>query len=173
MEITYFTGAKVVLEGPVVYEVDGPNGGFLRRGRATFLCRSGAAAPDGSARAKGTEANGRLSPDDPRAFRVHIPRSGSSESCLLSLQDVELALLVNEKGLFTQALSPLRMALSPAVPMKKIVLPDYPSVVVRVGRDNKPFIVTVKRPPADLNQAPSAAATAATSNTAKEKTNTN
>ena len=37
LEITYYSGAKVILEGPAVYEVDGSNGGFLRVGAATFL----------------------------------------------------------------------------------------------------------------------------------------
>ena len=30
MEITYDTGAKVILQGPVTYEVESHDGGFLR-----------------------------------------------------------------------------------------------------------------------------------------------
>jgi hypothetical protein len=33
MEITYDTGAKVILQGPITYEVDGHNGGFLSSGK--------------------------------------------------------------------------------------------------------------------------------------------
>ena len=35
MEITYDTGAKVVLQGPVTYEVESPAGGFLSLGKLT------------------------------------------------------------------------------------------------------------------------------------------
>jgi hypothetical protein len=35
MEITYDTGARVILEGPSVYEVRSKNGGFLSRGKLT------------------------------------------------------------------------------------------------------------------------------------------
>ena len=35
MEITYDTGAKVILQGPVTYEVESKNGGFLSVGRLT------------------------------------------------------------------------------------------------------------------------------------------
>ena len=33
MEITYDTGAKVILQGPATYEVDSTNGGFLSLGK--------------------------------------------------------------------------------------------------------------------------------------------
>ena len=35
MEITYDTGAKVILQGPVTYEVESPNGGYLSVGKLT------------------------------------------------------------------------------------------------------------------------------------------
>ena len=35
MEITYDTGAKVILQGPVTYEVESPAGGFLSVGKLT------------------------------------------------------------------------------------------------------------------------------------------
>ncbi len=35
MEITYNTGAKVILQGPVTYEVDSPDSGFLSLGKLT------------------------------------------------------------------------------------------------------------------------------------------
>ena len=35
MEITYDTGAKVILQGPVTYEVESKNGGFLPVGKLT------------------------------------------------------------------------------------------------------------------------------------------
>jgi hypothetical protein len=41
MEITYDTGAKVVLQGPVTYEVDARNGGFLSVGKLTARLEKG------------------------------------------------------------------------------------------------------------------------------------
>ena len=35
MEITYQTGAKVILQGPCTYEVDSAAGGFLSLGKLT------------------------------------------------------------------------------------------------------------------------------------------
>ena len=35
MEITYDTGAKVILQGPVTYEIESPSGGFLSFGKLT------------------------------------------------------------------------------------------------------------------------------------------
>ena len=35
MEITYQTGAKVILQGPCTYEVDSARGGFLSLGKLT------------------------------------------------------------------------------------------------------------------------------------------
>ena len=35
MEITYDTGAKVILQGPVTYEVESKDGGYLSLGKLT------------------------------------------------------------------------------------------------------------------------------------------
>ena len=35
MEITYDTGAKVILQGPVTYEVESSHGGYLSVGKLT------------------------------------------------------------------------------------------------------------------------------------------
>ena len=39
LEMTYFAGTKVVIDGPAVYEVDGANGGYLKLGTSTFDIR--------------------------------------------------------------------------------------------------------------------------------------
>ena len=41
MEITYTTGAKVILQGPCIYEVDSPRGGFLSLGKLTARVEKG------------------------------------------------------------------------------------------------------------------------------------
>jgi len=41
MEITYTTGAKVILQGPCTYEVESPSGGYLALGKLTAKVASG------------------------------------------------------------------------------------------------------------------------------------
>jgi len=41
MEITYTTGAKVILQGPCTYEVESPHGGYLALGKLTAKVASG------------------------------------------------------------------------------------------------------------------------------------
>jgi len=41
MEITYTTGAKVILQGPCTYEVESPHGGYLALGKLTARVASG------------------------------------------------------------------------------------------------------------------------------------
>ena len=96
MEITYNSGAKVVLEGPAVYEVDGRNGGFLRLGTATFLCRATAEKKRGK-NEKGPQAGSLTSPPkDSQFFRMNVPNRGGVSSFLL--QDVDLVVMVDDEG---------------------------------------------------------------------------
>ena len=68
MEITYDTGARVILQGPVTYEVESKDGGFLSLGKLTARLEK---------RAEGKES--RVSPLPPgegqgvRAARVGSP----------------------------------------------------------------------------------------------------
>ena len=41
MEITYDTGAKVILQGPVTYEVESKDGGYLSLGKLTAKLEKG------------------------------------------------------------------------------------------------------------------------------------
>ena len=59
LEITYQSGAKVVLRGPTVYEIDGRNGGFLHFGAATVFCKSLAQENSGATEKKGAMAANR------------------------------------------------------------------------------------------------------------------
>ena len=56
LEITYDTGAKVILEGPVVYEVESARGGFLSLGKLT--ARVEKRAEGGGRRAEGEAGGG-------------------------------------------------------------------------------------------------------------------
>ncbi len=61
MEITYHTGAKVILQGPVTYEVDSRDGGYLSIGKLTArLEKKGAEKKGAEVRGQGSEkvANG-------------------------------------------------------------------------------------------------------------------
>ena len=57
MEITYDTGAKVILQGPCVYEVDSPSSGFLQIGKLTALVEKRGEKP--AASGQGLVASGR------------------------------------------------------------------------------------------------------------------
>ena len=78
MEITYDTGAKVILEGPAVYQVDSANGGFLSLGKLTALIGKKAEASG----AKGERtANLTFSPAEkaPTTSLAPRPLAGKSE----------------------------------------------------------------------------------------------
>jgi hypothetical protein len=70
MEITYDTGAKVVLQGPAAYEVESASGGFLAIGALTAKVESG----ESRARNEGEKRDrSRLSTLDSRLFSVRTP----------------------------------------------------------------------------------------------------
>jgi hypothetical protein len=77
MEITYQCGAKVVLEGPAVYEVESARGGFLSLGKLTARvesCESRVERETKHQAANPGESNGsRLSTLDSRLFSVRTP----------------------------------------------------------------------------------------------------
>ncbi len=52
MEITYKTGARVILQGPCTYEVDSTAGGFLSLGKLTARVESRSRLPDGTSRSR-------------------------------------------------------------------------------------------------------------------------
>ena len=65
MEITYDTGAKVILQGPVTYEVESANGGYLSVGKLTARLEK-----KGRGKAKHGTLNAELS-DSSSSFIVH------------------------------------------------------------------------------------------------------
>lgn len=71
LEITYNTGAKVVLQGPCTYEVESPVGGFLSLGKLTARVNS---LPSVTARGAGSEGrSSRLSTLNSQLFSVRTP----------------------------------------------------------------------------------------------------
>ncbi len=78
VEITYDTGAKVVLQGPVTYEVESTNGGFLSVGKLTGMVENEAAkgfsvrTPTTVVIDLGTEFSVDVQPD--RSTVVHVIR---------------------------------------------------------------------------------------------------
>ncbi len=52
MEITYHTGAKVILQGPCTYEVESTAGGYLSLGKLTARVESRSRLPDGTSRSR-------------------------------------------------------------------------------------------------------------------------
>ncbi len=85
MEINYESGAKVILEGPCVYEVDSPAGGFLSLGKLTARVES--AKPE-AANPKSQIPNPKFVVKTPTAivtdlgteFGVEVDKSGASRA---------------------------------------------------------------------------------------------
>lgn len=77
MEITYNTGARVILQGPVTYEVESATGGHLSVGKLTARVEKRNYLPSTSGRGGGSEgvvdANSRLSTLDSGLFCVRTP----------------------------------------------------------------------------------------------------
>ena len=76
LEITYDTGAKVILQGPVTYDVDSRNGGFMSLGKLTGKATTKAArgltirTPTANVTDLGTE------------FGVEVSESGVTKACV-------------------------------------------------------------------------------------------
>jgi len=92
MEITYDTGAKVILQGPVTYEVESANGGYLAVGELAARVEEG---PGG--RGQGTEKAGPKSPGP-----SHPPRDSlfvvRTPTALVMDLGTEFGVEVNKKG---------------------------------------------------------------------------
>ncbi len=52
MEITYYTGARAILQGPCTYEVESADGGYLSLGKLTARVESRSRLPDGTSRSR-------------------------------------------------------------------------------------------------------------------------
>jgi hypothetical protein len=162
LEITYYSGAKVVLDGPAEYEVDGSNGGFLRVGAARFFCKR----PTDE---KGPRAASPASkPADQQFFCVHVPRTDVPDRITIRLQDVNLGVLVGARGeLTTCALSPATAYITPDI--AGYPAPNNPSATVGVDANGRPFLIVMKRPPAAKQRPLTPNATAVSSSDPKEK----
>ncbi len=68
LEITYHNGARVTLEGPAVYKVDVPNGGFLSFGKLTAQIGKTGSRPEAGEGHRPPPR--RMRHDDPAEFRV-------------------------------------------------------------------------------------------------------
>ena len=78
MEITYDTGAKVILQGPVTYEVESANGGYLAVGKLT-----GKLEKNSGVRGQGSEAaNHQSEIRNQKSLTIHYPLIHYSLSAL-------------------------------------------------------------------------------------------
>jgi hypothetical protein len=141
LEITYNSGARVVLQGPAVYEVDGRNSGYLKSGTAVVLCKV-RAKEQGAKNEKGPQAGSPMSPpNDSQVFCLHTPQSSGMR---FSIQDTDVVVMVDPQGeVFARALSPTRMSV-PDSPIltKHLEMPGNRRVAVGVfAPDGKPAIV--------------------------------
>jgi hypothetical protein len=126
LEITYFTGARIILNGLAVYEVDSRNGGFLYIGAMTYFDRRSKA---------GSVA--RKTADQPM-FCLHTPHETPQGMSAHSVfcKDVDFTVLVDKSGnAWAPLASPAKVGMGR---WKKLPLPDTPVVV---GVDAKGVIV--------------------------------
>jgi hypothetical protein len=77
MEITYDTGAKVILEGPCTYQVERPSGGYLSLGKLAAQVE----AKGGGGKAEGGGANQVL-----KSPNLQIPKSPNIDSPLFTVR---------------------------------------------------------------------------------------
>jgi hypothetical protein len=73
LEITYVTGAKVILEGPCTYEVDSADSGYLARGKLTACVRNKRSVPGGQGSEGERTVNPTVSERHPQVARDTQP----------------------------------------------------------------------------------------------------
>ena len=73
MEITYDTGAKVILQGPVTYEVESAAGGFLSVGKLTARLEKKVASGQWSVADNNETSNPQSPIPDPSLSTIHHP----------------------------------------------------------------------------------------------------
>ena len=147
MEITYDTGAKVILQGPCTYEIESAAGGFLSFGKLT--ARVEGKAEGGGRRAEGEvsggqwAANGKseipfsaLRPPPSALFSVRTP------SAIVTDLGTEFGVEVDKRGgttshVFRGAVE-LRIANAGSTGYRTIVLIQQQAARVEVGRDGVP-----------------------------------
>jgi len=91
MEITYTTGAKVILQGPCTYEVESPHGGYLALGKLTAKV-TGGRRPVGSTKSQANHKSAiskfvvrtptALITDLGTEFGVEVDEQGITRSCV-------------------------------------------------------------------------------------------
>ncbi len=77
LEITYDTGAKVILQGPVTYEVDSDDGGFLSQGKLTARVERHSSSPEPLAPSPSTD----VASDEQSASEIHHSTFSVQHSC--------------------------------------------------------------------------------------------
>ncbi len=103
MEISYDTGAKVILQGPAVYEVESRDGGFLSVGKLT--ARLEKRGPE--VRGQGTEDANLSSPNGRWAGGKGSSRQDADSDHNESQSALTLALSQGERGLNNKPQSPI------------------------------------------------------------------
>ena len=73
LELTYDTGARVILQGPVTYEVESPAGGYLSLGKLTARLEKGSGIYANPKRQRGSEAEGSGNHPSPDLFAIRTP----------------------------------------------------------------------------------------------------
>jgi hypothetical protein len=138
LEITYDTGAKVILEGPAAYEVESSAGGYLSIGRLTARLEKRSELRDQRSELAGQKSES----INHESFSVRTP------TAVVTDLGTEFGVAVNEKGRtevhVLQGLVETRRLgrLSTSVVVKRL----HEGMAVQIGRENEP-IETVRFAP--------------------------
>ena len=125
MEITYVTGAKVILQGPVTYEVESKNGGFLPVGKLT----------------------GKVEVEEAKGFAIRTPTATVTDL------GTEFGVEVSKEGDTTSHVFrgsvELRVVAAEGKAEDSVqVLHAGKSILVKTGKNEKPAIQFVAKPSA-------------------------
>ena len=99
MEITYDTGAKVILQGPVTYEVESRSGGYLSVGKLTARLEKKVASGQWSVASKSEFSNPQSLIPNPSLSTSHYPLfTIRTPTATLTDLGTEFGVLVDRQG---------------------------------------------------------------------------
>ena len=141
MEITYFSGAKVILQGPVAYEVESANGGFLSLGKMTACVESAkpqtAFSKNVQSKSPNPQISKSLSPLSPLRSPLFFVRTPAA---IVTDLGTEFGVEVNEEGgviseVFRGSVKLQPLGGNDKTQPSEIILGENESALVKKSRD--------------------------------------
>ena len=140
LEITYDTGAKVLLQGPITYEVDSRTGGFLSIGKLTAKLEKKGDGRDG----KKLDSNPQSLISDPALSTIHDPLfTIKTPTATVTDLGTEFGVEVDMRGCTTSHVFRGKVELrvtGDKGSQKPILLGENESIRVEYGQDRVPVV---------------------------------